>query len=626
MTEKRKFQMHEKLLLDVIKRQAGSLQKAVLEGVMNSIEAGSKKVEVTLSSDKLCIDDSGRGFRNKKEVEDWFETFGQPHKESENKKWAQFRMGRGQLFAFGQNMWRTGEFQMDVDIEQRLGYDLKAGLSHHDGCRVEVQLYSPISDREISYTSREIATYVKYVSVPVIVNGVEVNTSPENEKWGKESNEDAYIKLTDSSRGVEIYNLGVFVCRYPVYEFGTSGIVVTKKRIDVNFARNDVIKSCPVYKRIKSVIDKSEKVGRNRQKKELSDEERINLVDRILSKELEFDDYKASKIFVDTNGYAWSYQSIKRGRFQNWSIARRNSQKAGMLLKRGTLVISEGCFDIFDTKPEELMDKLFGYRLLNFRYIPFDTLSQDIDNNVFRIPMSQWTPTMHMWEEVIRSMQSSAIGWGLRSVVDQQRQIMFMSSASFLAITDGETHISFGKEFVESLPLIDRHNQNSLSLKSLLKVGEVLIHELAHHEQTSGDHAHGPEFDLSYRTIMENGALTRAVSEVMGKMSNPVKIAQLKKRCAERHRKAKKMAINDAASDKTPKPKTPKKKAKKKTSKKETPKAPTASQVPLHVCRRIFEQRNLGTTWQKLEKDFRLKPAKGMTAVHCYKKWEKERN
>jgi len=36
MAEQRKFQMHEKLLLDVIKRQAGTLQKAVLEGVMNS--------------------------------------------------------------------------------------------------------------------------------------------------------------------------------------------------------------------------------------------------------------------------------------------------------------------------------------------------------------------------------------------------------------------------------------------------------------------------------------------------------------------------------------------------------------------------------------------------------------
>ena len=48
MTESRTFKMHDKLLLDVIRKQAGSIQKAVLEGVMNSIEAGATRVEVSV--------------------------------------------------------------------------------------------------------------------------------------------------------------------------------------------------------------------------------------------------------------------------------------------------------------------------------------------------------------------------------------------------------------------------------------------------------------------------------------------------------------------------------------------------------------------------------------------------
>ena len=41
------FKMHEKLLVDVIKKQAGTLQKAILEGITNSIEAGATKVCVS---------------------------------------------------------------------------------------------------------------------------------------------------------------------------------------------------------------------------------------------------------------------------------------------------------------------------------------------------------------------------------------------------------------------------------------------------------------------------------------------------------------------------------------------------------------------------------------------------
>src|SRR6059058_5478397 len=96
--EQRGFRMHEKLLVDVIMRQAGSIEKAILEGVMNSIEAGATRVDVKVEPRAIEITDDGRGFRSRQEIETFFETFGQPHDASEGKRWAQFRMGRGQLF------------------------------------------------------------------------------------------------------------------------------------------------------------------------------------------------------------------------------------------------------------------------------------------------------------------------------------------------------------------------------------------------------------------------------------------------------------------------------------------------------------------------------------------------
>ena len=203
MTERREFQMDKNLLVDVIKRQAGSLQKAVLEGVMNSIEAGATAktggVQVTLDAKQLIISDGGRGFRNRQEIEDWFETFGKPHEESEGKKWAQFRMGRGQLMAFGRNLWNSNKFQMDVDIDNKgLGYDLSE-VKPVKGCRVQVDLYNPLDDSEIWSTSREIERAVKYVEIPVFVNGKQVNTPASEAKWDKTSTDEAFFKLAGKS-------------------------------------------------------------------------------------------------------------------------------------------------------------------------------------------------------------------------------------------------------------------------------------------------------------------------------------------------------------------------------------------------------------------------------------------
>ena len=78
-TETRKLTSHPKLLIDVIKRQAGSLKKAVLEGTMNSVEAGATEININFIAEKsqdkennptpafLSIYDDGMGIRTKQE-------------------------------------------------------------------------------------------------------------------------------------------------------------------------------------------------------------------------------------------------------------------------------------------------------------------------------------------------------------------------------------------------------------------------------------------------------------------------------------------------------------------------------------------------------------------------------
>ena len=150
MTATNNLKMNRKLFLDVIKRQAGTLEKAVLEGIMNSVEAGASQVNVKFNVDDnkkafLFINDDGRGIQTEEELIHHFETFGTPHEESENKIYAQFRMGRGQMFAFGHfgfNIWTTVSFKIEVDINNMgLKYNLYKKQPYVDGCNIAIKLY-----------------------------------------------------------------------------------------------------------------------------------------------------------------------------------------------------------------------------------------------------------------------------------------------------------------------------------------------------------------------------------------------------------------------------------------------------------------------------------------------------
>lgn len=81
--ERRALRMHPRLLFDVIHRQAGTLSKSVLEGVMNSIDAASARCDITLDQHRLVIEDDGKGFADRTEIDNFFDTFGYPHEEGD---------------------------------------------------------------------------------------------------------------------------------------------------------------------------------------------------------------------------------------------------------------------------------------------------------------------------------------------------------------------------------------------------------------------------------------------------------------------------------------------------------------------------------------------------------------
>lgn len=504
LVEQRKFKMHEKLLLDVIKKQAGTIQKAILEGVMNSIEAGATRVEVDITAETVSINDDGKGFKSRGEVETFFETFGEPHSASEGKVWAQFRMGRGQMFAFGKNIWRTGRFQMSTDINQRLGYDLTEDHPEYKGCLITIALYDKLTDRDIYGICREAESFCKYVKVPIKVNGKTVNTDPAKAKWEKETDE-AYIKLSEKS-DLKVYNLGVFVCGLPSHNFGIGGTVVSKKRLDVNFARNDVTRSCPVWKAIRTTIESMAGIQRIKKKKTLNTCERSNAIMRLCAGELSYQDVHAMPLMVDVSGTAWSAQKAVR-KFKKYSVAMAGDMKGDKLIQQGVaLVLDENNVAEFDCKAEELFSAQWGYTDVKhnpayegetsfcyhgMQYVPFEKLAESLKDSHDILLDTQLTPTEALWIRAIESLQSGLVN------TDERRVIKIGVSDTAEAWTDGRTFVAFNRRHLADMAL---KKDGRLHIGSLGKAALVLAHELAH-DDDSTTNVHGEEFYKKFHDL-----------------------------------------------------------------------------------------------------------------------------
>lgn len=279
--EQRQLTVHPAILYSIIKSQAGSLSKALLEAVMNAVDAGATKCSIKLDSSSFEVKDNGKGFSSRQEILDFFETFGTPHAEGDA-RYGKFRMGRGQMFSFGINTWQTGHFTMVVDIKGKgLDYSLKEEKKVTLGCHIRGQLYDAMPAYQLQDCITELKKFIQYVEIPVSVNGTVVSKKPEDQKWDLVT-DDAYIKLNNSS-SLAVYNLGVLVRDYGSYLLGSGGVVVSRKQLEVNFARNDILQhSCKVWGRIREHV-RTISGAKVAKKASLTDSERQFLADQLTS-------------------------------------------------------------------------------------------------------------------------------------------------------------------------------------------------------------------------------------------------------------------------------------------------------------------------------------------------------
>jgi len=511
-TETRGFRMHPKLLFDVIQRQAGTLGKAVLEGVMNSVDAKATECHVKLTRDGVEISDNGQGFRNRQEIENWFEVFGQPHEDSEQKVYGNFRMGRGQLFAFGKNEWWSNVFHMDVDIKNKgLDYDLTENGQVREGCTVSVDLYDQLSRTDQDSIEREIRMYCKYAPIPVYLNEELISVDPETEKWDYET-EDAYIRIKNSG-GLAVYHLGVYIMEYGAYRFGVGGTIVAKKQLKLNFARNDVLVSkCSVWRRIeKHFRETADDVIR---KKPMNESARERMSIQMMNGELSRDDIMNRKLITAVTGRQYSLSdlaphNIKYKYGGRVAVAPKGDMWGDRAMKQGlafvVATVTLERFGIMDLK--KLWARLKEIRLENsdqdwdWSVCDMDDIYADRDASWTPLETKELKPREKMWIRVLDGMSYTINQHIERSKADRRwtewaktRRVGIGISPCALAWTDGQSYVFFERNYLADL---------DFNLAGLMEVAHTMLHEYCHSTPDSESHTHSQEFYEKYHDFQE---------------------------------------------------------------------------------------------------------------------------
>tara|TARA_Y100000310_G_C20670039_1_gene809743 strand:+ start:618 stop:2681 length:2064 start_codon:yes stop_codon:yes gene_type:complete len=525
-TEKSTFKLHPNMLYQAILRQAGSLEKAVLEGGMNSKDANAENCDITLTRTELRIVDDGQGFRNRKEIDEWFEVFGMPQDPDSDKTYGQFRMGRGQMFAFGVNTWHSGKFIMSgIDIKKRgLDYDLTTQGNSSKGCDITVKLYKKLSEHDLLTTTRAIERLLRWMpsfGINLTLNGESFGKDARKEKWTFETPE-AWVKLTDGSN-LDVYNLGAFVKGMYVREEGRGGTVVTKKMVEVNFARNDVMSSCKIWQAIRSEIRK--RSGKVR--KTMNDAEREYIAECMLTGDIEAGEAKIAKVFTDVSGRHWSAKQLHNRAAWNFGhkmthVAKGNRLGDKVHQQKLAFVMADVTLDRFETSSLQIICKMIkkygGNRCEEdaWKIVPFSKVTTGMSTGYDILDIKELKPTEEIWVKVLL-FGEQYVRWGIGDLraaffVDsdrhnwrdedkiKDRRICIGVSDSADAWTDGSTYIAFDRGYLARL---------KLDMTGVCDAYLTLLHEFCHDDSDTASHEHGVEFYQTFhdaRTGATEGA------------------------------------------------------------------------------------------------------------------------
>jgi hypothetical protein len=304
---RRSFSVSKNIIIQLIAAQSGSLGKALMETIMNGIDAGATRIDITLDRKGYVVQDNGKGFQSSEEIEAYFAVFGFDHgtqEEAGKRLYGEFGIGRGQQWNFARTTWRTRTFEMHVDIRANgLDYDLREGLADEPGTTITGTFYEPLNTGEVHQHVKHLSDLVKYSPVPVFVNGKQVSTHPDTLTTWTHVTDEAWI-LSKEHGGLKVYNMGMFVAEL-THHVGCSGIVVTKPghALQLNMARNDILTTPDgLWRRLKAKLKQigEERVRSNATR--LTETDLRLFAQKVVILEADYADFEKLKLFTTAAG------------------------------------------------------------------------------------------------------------------------------------------------------------------------------------------------------------------------------------------------------------------------------------------------------------------------------------
>lgn len=243
------FTLDPQVIHHIIHSQAGSIAKALIELVMNSVDAQASSLDLTVTREGFVAADNGQGFASEEDVIRYFGRFGTPHEEGDA-TFGRFRLGRGQIMAHAITVWRSQHWKMTVDTrEMGYAYDLDDLSPAYPGCSIEGQWYENLGEMELYEVLQELRDLIRYTPLTITLNGKVITRDPAKETW-QHQDEFAYYRFHREG-SVAIYNQGVLVRHDRGADWGAGGLIVTKKAIGLNVSRTEILrKTCAVWKAI----------------------------------------------------------------------------------------------------------------------------------------------------------------------------------------------------------------------------------------------------------------------------------------------------------------------------------------------------------------------------------------
>ena len=523
-TETVQFTVSASIIRHLIERQAGTLDKAILELIMNGIDAGAERIEVVFEDDQhISVRDNGRGFRTRDEVEKHFADFGFDHDTKEERGYGRvngrFGLGRSQIYGFGQSSWRTHTFRMDVDIQsnKELAFELSTGESESvDGCHIDVALYKPLTEVGKEQIRRTLREHVQYAPSSIVVDGDQVNKDVASIKWNAESEHLLFLNKPTATYGLELHNMGIFVNRYTQSDMGVSGVVVSKvpHSFKVTMSRTDVHRSCELWAEMLTMIKPFKETQRRR--KQLTDQDRMGIARDWLYGDLpEAAVMRSSRIFKTVKGnyltlrqlhrHAQGMVTVEMSRYDRVAEAIHESYAIGVLARDFLDWIDARDVGAVVKALNQMAELAYGLpRTEYFEVGDYEKHKAGFNGALITIDKSRWTKLQKAQLASLNSINghlANGVRYGQKRITTGDKRLLTLGdSDTALAWTDGNNFICLRRTFMNSC------FENGMD--GILRLIALLVHEQLHTDSDADEtHDHSQEFFEAFENVMLSRSL-----------------------------------------------------------------------------------------------------------------------